>query len=216
MLHVHNTRTKRKEPFVPAQPRVVRIYTCGLTVYAPMHIGHARTYCFWDTFRRWLEYRGYHVVGVINYTDIDDRIMAQGGDAKGCVDVAERMIAGFRRDCRALHIKDYGALDDIFASMNKVPPSSVSSSLAYAKGKGKRLAIPEWGVAGPRYICSDPGSDNPLFMQMFHTWLAQNAGSIAFEGYFNGNAGGNPSGGTHKIAPTTWNPRAAAMYRSLW
>jgi cysteinyl-tRNA synthetase len=108
-LVVHNTRTRRKEPFVPAHPRVVRIYTCGLTVYAPMHIGHARTYCFWDTFRRWLEHSGYHVLSVINYTDIDDRIMAASGDEAGCVDVAERQIAAFRRDCRGLHIKDYAA-----------------------------------------------------------------------------------------------------------
>ena len=110
MLHVHNTRTKHKEPFVPAQPRVVRIYTCGLTVYAPMHIGHARTYCFWDTFRRYLEYRGYHVISVINYTDIDDRIMAGAdADGAGCLDVAERFAGAFRRDCTALHIKDYAA-----------------------------------------------------------------------------------------------------------
>ena len=108
-LVVHNTRTHQKEPFVPAHPRVVRIYTCGLTVYAPMHIGHARTYSFWDTFRRWLEYRGHHVVSVINYTDIDDRIIGQGEGGLGCVDVAERVIAAFRRDCRALHIKDYAA-----------------------------------------------------------------------------------------------------------
>jgi len=107
------------------------LFRSGLTVYAPMHIGHARTYSFWDTFRRYLEYRGYHVVSVINYTDIDDRIIALGaqgaqssggaaraaGEAgcgdeaggRGCVDVAERVIAGFRSDCRALHIKDYAA-----------------------------------------------------------------------------------------------------------
>ncbi|MFO0724289.1 MAG: cysteine--tRNA ligase [Myxococcota bacterium] len=113
MLQVHNTRTKKKEPFVPAHPKVVRIYTCGLTVYAPMHIGHARTYCFWDTFRRYLEYRGFHVVSVINYTDIDDRIMAaatgKDTDGTGCLDVAERFSAAFRKDCAALHIKDYAA-----------------------------------------------------------------------------------------------------------
>jgi cysteinyl-tRNA synthetase len=106
-LSVHNTLTKKLEPFVPAHPKVVRIYTCGLTVYAPMHIGHARTYCFWDVFRRYLEYRGYHVMSVINYTDIDDRIIQRGGGAEGAVDLAERMIAGFRSDCRKLHIKDY-------------------------------------------------------------------------------------------------------------
>lgn len=109
MLHVHNTLTHQKEKFTPAHPKVVRIYTCGLTVYAPMHIGHARTYCFWDTFRRYLEYQGLHVVSVINYTDIDDRIMAASGgtDGSGCLDVAERYAAFFRRDCQNLHIKDY-------------------------------------------------------------------------------------------------------------
>ncbi|MFO1073815.1 MAG: hypothetical protein U1E17_14300 [Geminicoccaceae bacterium] len=95
-------------------------------------------------------------------------------------------------------------------------PWGIATWLAYAKGKGKRLAIPEWGIAGPRYICNDPGFDNPLFMQLFHGFLQTNASSIAFESYFNGNAGGSPSGGTHKIAPATWNPRAAAAYRSLW
>jgi len=106
-LHVHNTLSKKTELFVPAQPKVVRIYTCGLTVYAPMHIGHARTYAFWDMFRRYLEYRGFHVLSVINYTDIDDRIMQRANESVGPIDLAERNIAGFRRDCRKLHIKDY-------------------------------------------------------------------------------------------------------------
>jgi cysteinyl-tRNA synthetase len=124
-LHVYNTLTRRKEPFVTAQPGVARIYTCGLTVYAPMHIGHARTYCFWDFFRRYLEYRNYHVLSVINYTDIDDRIMnaglggadgsvrqpdaGEGARVTGPIDLAEEMIARFRSDCRALKIKDYAA-----------------------------------------------------------------------------------------------------------
>jgi cysteinyl-tRNA synthetase len=107
-LHVYNTLTRRKEPFVTATPGVARIYTCGLTVYAPMHIGHARTYCFWDFFRRYLEYRNYHVLSVINYTDIDDRIMQKAVDAgRGSIDIAEDNIARFRLDCRALKIKDY-------------------------------------------------------------------------------------------------------------
>ena len=75
-LRVYNTRTRTKEIFTPDQPIVVKIYSCGLTVYSAMHIGHARTYCFWDVFRRYLEHRGYHVLSVINYTDIDDRIIA--------------------------------------------------------------------------------------------------------------------------------------------
>jgi cysteinyl-tRNA synthetase len=106
-LTVFNTLTRRKEEFIPAKPPVVRIYTCGLTVYSPMHIGHARTYCFWDVFRRWLEYQGYYVMSVINYTDIDDRIMRAADDARGEVDIAEGVAASFRRDCRSLRIKDY-------------------------------------------------------------------------------------------------------------
>jgi len=108
-LRIYNTLSRQIEPFVPAHPKVVRIYTCGLTTYAPMHAGHARTYCFWDLFRRYLEYRGYHLISVLNYTDIDDRIMQKAGGDKGCVDVAEAMIAAFRSDCRLLHIKDYAA-----------------------------------------------------------------------------------------------------------
>jgi len=116
-LSVFNTRTRQLEPFVPADRHVVRIYTCGLTVYSAMHIGHARTYCFWDVFRRYLEYRGWHVLSVINYTDIDDRIMTRaaeraeqaGGGEGGWLEVAEGIIATFRRDCRALRIKDYAA-----------------------------------------------------------------------------------------------------------
>ena len=108
-LHVYNTRTRNLDRFVPLTPNVVRIYTCGLTVYAPMHIGHARTYCFWDTFRRYLEYRGLHVLSIINYTDIDDRIMNKVDEHRGWLDVAEEVVATFRRDCRALRIKDYAA-----------------------------------------------------------------------------------------------------------
>lgn len=108
-LHLHNTLTKQKEPFEPAHPKIVRIYTCGLTTYAPMHIGHARTYCFWDLFRRYLEYQGRHVISVINYTDIDDRIIDRARGSEGPIDLAERNIASFRRDCRRLHIKDYSA-----------------------------------------------------------------------------------------------------------
>ena len=106
-LRVFNTLTRRKEEFIPAHPDVVRIYSCGLTVYSQMHIGHARTYCFWDMFRRYLEYQNYHVMSVINYTDIDDRLMEYATESIGSVDIAEKVIATFRRDCRMLHIKDY-------------------------------------------------------------------------------------------------------------
>lgn len=108
-LHLYNTRTRTKERFEPLHPNVVRVYTCGLTVYSHMHIGHARTYMFWDFLRRYLEYHHYQVLSVVNYTDIDDRIMGRVDERTGCVDLAENVIASFRRDCRSLRIKDYSA-----------------------------------------------------------------------------------------------------------
>jgi len=67
---VHNTLTKRKEPFRPLEPGRVRMYNCGPTVYGRAHIGNFRSYLFADTLRRWLEYRGYEVRQVMNITDV--------------------------------------------------------------------------------------------------------------------------------------------------
>jgi len=76
-IRVHNTLTGRKEEFVPAEDRRVRIYVCGVTPYAETHIGHARPSVFWDVVRRYLEYRGYDVLLVQNFTDVDDKVIAK-------------------------------------------------------------------------------------------------------------------------------------------
>ena len=69
-LNFHNTLTKRKEPFQPLEPGIVRMYNCGPTVYGRAHIGNFRTYLFADVLRRWLEYREYEVLQVMNITDV--------------------------------------------------------------------------------------------------------------------------------------------------
>ncbi len=76
-LLIYNSLTRKKEPFVPLESGKVRMYTCGLTVNYLMHIGHARTYIFWDVVERFLEYLGYDVRHVSNITDIsvDDNIL---------------------------------------------------------------------------------------------------------------------------------------------
>lgn len=94
-------------------------------------------------------------------------------------------------------------------------PYGIGAWLTYAKSKGKRLSVPEWGIGGPRNICPEPGIDNPFFIQKMHEFLRTNAGSIAYEAYFNGH-GGPAGGGSHKIAPASYNPKSAAAYRSLW
>ena len=74
-LTLYNTRTKKKEPFVPLVPGQVRIYVCGVTVYDDCHLGHARSALVFDIIRRYLEYCGYQVTYVKNFTDVDDKIL---------------------------------------------------------------------------------------------------------------------------------------------
>lgn len=74
-LKVYNTLTQRKEDFVTLQPGLVRMYVCGVTVYASSHIGHAMSALTFDIIRRCLEYRGYQVKHIVNFTDIDDKII---------------------------------------------------------------------------------------------------------------------------------------------
>jgi hypothetical protein len=91
-------------------------------------------------------------------------------------------------------------------------PYGLGKWLAYARSKGKRLSVPEWGVAGPSTACAKPGVDNPLFIENMFRFFKANADSIAYEAYFNGAL---PTG-THVIAPPTANPMSWAKYRSLW
>jgi cysteinyl-tRNA synthetase len=75
-LRLHNTLTRRLEPFVPLQPGKVSLYTCGPTIYNYAHIGNFRTFLFEDLLRRWLEASGYDVFHIMNLTDVDDRTIA--------------------------------------------------------------------------------------------------------------------------------------------
>jgi len=76
-LKLYNTRTRTVEPFAPYEPGHVRMYVCGLTPSAEAHLGHARSFLFFDVLRRYLEYRGNRVTFVRNVTDIDDRSIAR-------------------------------------------------------------------------------------------------------------------------------------------
>ena len=107
-LKVFNTLTRRKEDFVPRKRNFVRIYACGLTVYDYMHIGHARTYIFWDVFRRYLKYSGYEMASVLNYTDIEDKLIVRANE-KGVDfrELADEFIEAFDDDCDALNIMPY-------------------------------------------------------------------------------------------------------------
>jgi len=75
-MKIYNTLTRKKAPLTPITPGEIKMYTCGQTVYNDIHIGNARFYVAYDTIRRYLEYKGYNVNYVQNFTDIDDKLIA--------------------------------------------------------------------------------------------------------------------------------------------
>jgi cysteinyl-tRNA synthetase len=75
MIRLYNTLTRKKEEFQTLEPDVVKLYVCGVTVYNDAHVGHAMSALVFDIIRRYLEYRGYNVRHVMNYTDVDDKII---------------------------------------------------------------------------------------------------------------------------------------------
>ncbi len=104
-LRIYNTLTRRKEPFETLDPGVVRMYVCGPTVYDKAHVGHAMSVLVFDIIRRYLEYKGYTVFHVMNYTDVDDKIIqranAQGRDP---LELAEEYMHEFDQHLRDLNV----------------------------------------------------------------------------------------------------------------
>lgn len=105
-MKLYNTLTRKKEEFVPLEPGKVKMYVCGPTVYDYIHIGNARPYVIFDTIRRYLEYKGYEVNYVQNFTDVDDKIIkkanAEGVDSKV---ISERYIAEAKKDAEGLNVE---------------------------------------------------------------------------------------------------------------
>src|SRR5687767_207211 len=107
MLRLYNTLTRQEEPFAPVRDNTVRMYTCGLTVYARGHIGNFRTFICVDVLRRTLKYLcGYEVKGVLNYTDVDDKTIA-GAQKAGLPlrDYTSKWIAAFGEDTARVGIE---------------------------------------------------------------------------------------------------------------
>lgn len=139
-IYITNTATGKKEELKTIEPGVVKMYVCGPTVYNYIHVGNARPAVVFDAFRRFLEYRGYKVIMVQNFTDIDDKIINEanewGVDFK---DVADTFIAEYWRDAQSLAIRaanfhprttDY--VDEIIEAVNKL----ISKGYAYVADNG--------------------------------------------------------------------------------
>lgn len=106
-MKIFNTMTRRKEEFVPLDKNEVKIYACGPTVYNYIHIGNARPLCVFDVLRRYLEYRGYNVRFVQNFTDVDDKIIKRANEeGLSFEEVSKKYIKEFWTDAHGLNFKD--------------------------------------------------------------------------------------------------------------
>src|SRR3972149_5518305 len=104
-MRITNTLTGQKEEFKP-RGDVVKMYVCGVTPYDEAHIGHAMSYVIFDTIRRYLEYRGYRVKYVQNFTDVDDKIIARANNLGiPPTELADRFIAEYFKDMDMLNIR---------------------------------------------------------------------------------------------------------------
>ncbi|GAX89342.1 cysteine--tRNA ligase [Effusibacillus lacus] len=105
-IRIYNTLTRRKEEFVPVEPGKVRMYVCGPTVYNYFHIGNARPFLIFDVVRRYLEYSGYEVTYVQNFTDVDDKIIRVANEEGVHPQVvADRFVKAYFHDAESIGIR---------------------------------------------------------------------------------------------------------------
>ncbi|MDO4617638.1 MAG: cysteine--tRNA ligase [Lachnospiraceae bacterium] len=105
-MKIYNTLTKKKEEFVPIEEGKVRMYVCGPTVYNFIHIGNARPMIVFDTARRYMEYKGYEVNFVSNFTDVDDKIIKKSiEEGVPAEEISERYIQECKKDMAGMNVK---------------------------------------------------------------------------------------------------------------
>lgn len=106
-MKIYNTLTRQKEELKTINDGEVKIYACGPTVYNYIHIGNARPICVFDILRRYLEYRGYKVTFVQNFTDIDDKIIKKANEENSdYLTVSEKYIAEYKTDAKGLNVRE--------------------------------------------------------------------------------------------------------------
>ncbi|MBK6794930.1 MAG: cysteine--tRNA ligase [Anaerolineales bacterium] len=105
MLKIYNTLTRKTEEFQTLEPNLVKMYVCGVTVYNDAHVGHAMSAIVFDIVRRYLEYRGYAVKHVMNYTDVDDKIINRANQlGEDPLKLSARYIADYAADLKSLNV----------------------------------------------------------------------------------------------------------------
>jgi cysteinyl-tRNA synthetase len=193
-LRIYSTLSRRAEPFETVEPGVVRMYVCGVTVYDRAHIGHAMSAIVFDIVRRYLEHRGYTVTHIVNYTDVDDKIINRANELG--IDpnaLAQQYIDEFAEDLRGLNVKPatfypratqtmpeiIAFVEQLIASGHAYPAEGdvyfrVESDADYGKLSGRSLADM---LSGTRFEV-DPRKESPAD---FALWKAAKPGEPAWE-----------------------------------
>jgi len=170
-VRLYNTLTRREEEFVPAEGRTVRMYACGLTVYARGHIGNFRSFTALDVLRRALEYEGYTVVQVRNYTDVDDKTIAESAKAgQPLREYTQQFIDAFEADSSSLGLErvEYSpratdhipAMADMIRALDRNGHTYVSDGSIYFKIStfpqyGKLARLDHTGIKSGARVDSD-------------------------------------------------------------
>ncbi|HEY4543345.1 MAG TPA: cysteine--tRNA ligase [Tissierellaceae bacterium] len=111
-MKLYNSMTRKKEEFIPIEEKKVKMYNCGPTVYNFIHVGNARPLVIFDTLRRYFIYKGYDVDFVVNFTDIDDKIIQKANEqGVNFKDVTEKYIEEFMTDAKGLNLYDYETIN---------------------------------------------------------------------------------------------------------
>jgi cysteinyl-tRNA synthetase len=188
-LKIYNTQTRRLEPFVPLLPGIVTMYCCGVTVYDYCHLGHARSYIVWDLVRRYLQWRGYEVTYVQNFTDIDDKILKRAQqEGVSMADISERFIKAYFEDIRPLNVMDadeYPRVTDNISGIQQLIQILLDKNYAYVvdgdayfnvqafgeygKLSGRTQSMMQAGASG-RVAVSDPETIKKKHPSDFALW----------------------------------------------
>jgi len=194
MLKVHNTLTRQKEEFVPLDGNNVRMYVCGPTVYDFPHIGNARSFVVFDTIRRYLEYLGYRVQYITNFTDIDDKMINRANEEGTTIgELASKFIAEYHVIAKQLNLKPASVnpratehMDDIVEMIELI----IKNGKAYEVDGDVYFDVSEWKTygalskiplddlqAGSRIDASDKKQDP----RDFALWKAEKPGEPSWE-----------------------------------
>jgi cysteinyl-tRNA synthetase len=140
MLRVYNTLTRKKEDFQTLEPGKVRMYVCGVTVYNDAHVGHAMSALVFDVIRRYLEYRGYQVKHVMNFTDVDDKIINRASQlGEDPFHLAQRYIDDYRQNLNDLNVLSASSNPRATQTMDQIQAmiqGLIDKGYAYAPGNG--------------------------------------------------------------------------------